>query len=117
MMLAASGLLSLLCIAQEVPPPGAPGLDAAQQALDEDRFDDARAPLEAALAAPEPAEKPVRLLELLADVRWRAGELEAAGELYAAAHERRPRSRRSLIGLARLALARGDGDAALALSE
>jgi hypothetical protein len=113
---------------QEAPAPPVPAqaapseavdaaLDAAQAALDDDRFDDARALLEAARATKEPGTEPVRLLELLADAAWRGGDLEFAGGLYAAVHEQRPKSRRSLIGLARLALARGDGEEALALSE
>jgi hypothetical protein len=117
-------------VAQEAPAAPAPAapaeavdaaldakLDAAQAALDDDRFDDARALLEAARATKEPGTEPARLLELLADAAWRGGDLEIAGGLYAAVHEQRPKSRRSLIGLARLALARGDGEEALALSE
>jgi len=119
-------------VAQEVAPPPAPKapvapappadelaatLEQAQALLDDDDFEKARALLDAARARLGPAAPPARLLELLADALWRSGELAAAGEVYSAAREQRPNSRRALIGLSRLALARGDGEEALALSD
>jgi len=119
--------LASAAVAQEVAPaPVAPAppvedvaatLEQAQALLDDDDFEEARALLEAARAGMGAAAPPVRLLELLADTLWRSGELDAAGQFYAEAREQRPHSRRALIGLSRLALARGDGEEALALSD
>lgn len=124
--------LGCTAVAQDgAPPPVAPApvapappaddvaakLEQAQTLLDDDDFEPARALLEAARAGLGEAAPPARLLELLADALWRSGELDAAGELYAAAREQRPHSRRALIGLSRLALARGDGEEALALGD
>ena len=119
--------LASAAVAQEVAPaPVAPAppvedvaatLEQAQALLDDDDFEEARALLEAARAGMGAAAPPVRLFELLADTLWRSGELDAAGQFYAEAREQRPHSRRALIGLSRLALARGDGEEALALSD